>query len=290
MHYEFDGYSEASNSPGRAAATRAQGGGRDQRQDHNSNRSREEDNQYPDGFYRGTGRFARENFESERRERERERGQQQQQRTFGASPYRSAAFEYMDTGGRGRSEEEWGRVFMEAFRRRAGADGRGGGSGSGGGGGGGGGRMGMDEREGYGGAGGYEPRGYGAEREMGFEEFLSGVFGGGGFGGRFGPEASGYGYGSGGGGVGVSFEEMFGPPPGFGEGSSPGVGGGYGGGRGPGYNRADEQNERDRRGGAGMTRDEFDNMFRARFEGPSINGYASGPPPADLFDRWYTDW
>ncbi|KAI8221445.1 hypothetical protein K4K55_011073, partial [Colletotrichum sp. SAR 10_96] len=70
MHYEFDGYSEASNSPGRSAATRAQGGGRDQRQDHNSNRSREEDNQYPDGFYRGTGRFARENFESERRERE----------------------------------------------------------------------------------------------------------------------------------------------------------------------------------------------------------------------------
>ncbi|KAH9227561.1 hypothetical protein K456DRAFT_1742309 [Colletotrichum gloeosporioides 23] len=285
MHYEFDGYSEASNSPGRAAAARAQGGGqnRDQRQDHNnSNRSREESNQYPDGFYRGTGRFARENFETERRERGQ---QQQQQRTFGASPYRSAAFEYMDTGGRGRSEEEWGRVFMEAFRRRAG--GSGGGSGSGGGG-----RMGMDEREGYGGRG-YEPRGYGAEREMGFEEFLSGVFGGGGFGGRFGPEAIGYGYGSGGGGgVGVSFEEMFGPPPGFGEGSSPGAGGGYGGGGGGlGYNReADEQNERNRRGGAGMTRDEFDNMFRARFEGPGINGYASGPPPADLFDRWYTDW
>ncbi|KAL3301626.1 palmitoyltransferase erf2 [Colletotrichum asianum] len=285
MHYEFDGYSEASNSPGRAAATRAQGGGRDQRQDHNINRSREEDNQYPDGFYRGTGRFARENFESERRERERERGQQQQQqRTFGASPYRSAAFEYMDTGGRGRSEEEWGRVFMGAFRRRAGGDGGGGGSGGGGGGG----RMGMDEREGYGGGGEYEPRGYGAEREMGFEEFLSGVFGGGGFGGRFGPD----GYVSGGGGVGVSFEEMFGPAPGFGEGSSsPGTGGGYGGGGRPGYSRgADEQNERDRRGGAGMTRDEFDNMFRARFEGPSINGYASGPPPADLFDRWYTDW
>ncbi|KAK2777879.1 hypothetical protein CKAH01_11925 [Colletotrichum kahawae] len=284
MHYEFDGYSEASNSPGRAAAaTRAQGGGqnRDQRQDRNNNRSNGNDgnsNQYPDGFYRGTGRFARENFETEQRERG-----QQQQRTFGASPYRSAAFEYMDTGGRGRSEAEWGRVFMEAFRRRAGGGGGGGG--------------GMGERESYGGGGGggYEPRGYGAEREMGYEEFLSGVFGGG----RFGPEADGYGYGygygygsgGGGGGVGVSFEEMFGPPPGFGEGpSSPGAGGGYGGG-GPGPRRgADDQNERDRRGGAGMTRDEFDNMFRARFEGPSINGYASGPPPADLFDRWYTDW
>ncbi|KAH0420800.1 hypothetical protein CcaCcLH18_13808 [Colletotrichum camelliae] len=284
MHYEFDGYSEASNSPGRAAAaTRAQGGGqnRDQRQDRNNNRSNGNDgnnNQYPDGFYRGTGRFARENFESEQRERGQQQ-QQQQQRTFGASPYRSAAFEYMDTGGRGRSEAEWGRVFMEAFRRRAGGGGGGG----------------MGEREGYGrgGGGGYEPRGYGAEREMGYEEFLSGIFGGG----RFGPEADGYGYGygsgGGGGGVGVSFEEMFGPPPGFGEGpSSPGAGGGYGGGEGPGPRRGadDHQNERDRRGGAGMTRDEFDNMFRARFEGPSINGYASGPPPADLFDRWYTDW
>ncbi|KAF9879574.1 hypothetical protein CkaCkLH20_03117 [Colletotrichum karsti] len=288
MQYEFDGYSEASSnsSPGRAAAanTRNQGTGTGQNRNHGERRTED-----ADGFYHGTGRFARENrgYEARDRRQQQQQQQQQQQRPRYTSPYQAAFFEYVGSAGPRRSEEEWSRIFMEAFRRTA-EERRGGG----GGGGGGATTNGAGAGLGYAAYGGgtYEDEEYARDgfedgRGMGYEEFLGGLFAGAGSwyqgtgfeGGRGGlgdgrrRTRGSFGHGPG---SGVRFEELFG---------SPGhhhlhYGDGEYGDAGP------------RRGGAGMTREEFDDLFRARFEGPSPTGYGGGGPPADLFERWRSDW
>lgn len=287
MRYEFDGYSEASSSPGRVAANTRNHGPGTAGQDRD--RDREERRENADGFYRGTGRFARENRESDAAR------DGTQNRPRHASPYHAAFYDYVGLRGPRRSEEEWSRIFAETYRRaaeerggdrgRRGAAANGAGTGSAG--------YGDRHRE----DGGYDQQSYGAAQSMSYEEFLSGLFGGGGIsGGGFeggrngptshGPDTAGYGsregsFGPTGGFGGVRFEDVFGSPGYYDGGQGDGA---YGGGR-EGRTEAGP-----RRGGAGMTREEFDNLFRARFEGPSPTGYGGGGPPADLFDRWHSDW
>ncbi|KAL0937422.1 palmitoyltransferase ERF2 (DHHC zinc finger domain-containing protein) [Colletotrichum truncatum] len=265
MRYEFDGYSEPSSSPGYTNTnSRTQGSGIGAGGD--SERHRQEgQNVRSSGAYYGTGRFAAEN--------------ERHHRTYTSSGHRTGP----ERSGGMRSEAEWERLFMEALRR-AGERRRTETAGFGG--------MGM--AEGGAGFGEYDQQAFGTHRGMSYEDIFEGLFGhsGGGFSGRgSGGQERGYfgvdsGYGGQGGpfgsasSPGLSFEELFGSP-GYGDGYI--QQGGYTGGRAP---TADNS----RRGGAGMTWDELSDLFRARRDRISPYGYASGPPPRDLFDRWHSDW
>lgn len=142
--------------------------------------------------------------------------------------------------------------------------------------------------------GGFRQQGFGQEQGIRFEDVFESLFGGAVGGGIFGAD-TGAGFGGQGAGMGFAsafglgsggewetgFEELFGPP-GYNDGRS----GGREHGRSDGF-RAQEDT---RRGGAGMTWGEFLDLFRHQFVGGSPYGYAGGPPPADLFDTWHTDW
>ncbi|KZL87869.1 hypothetical protein CI238_08730 [Colletotrichum incanum] len=255
MAYVF--YSEASsarNSP------------RDQRQFPMASRQQRRGQNGPasgsgirEGVYFGTGRFYEENLRNEQ-QRQREREQQQQTPRYSSSDtfYGLNGSEF--PAGGDWSEDEWGRVFVEALRRvqEKRQQGRGsGGDGDGG--------LGMgvgnDALE-----GGLGQQGLGTGEEIRFEDLCGGVFGSTGSGRR------------GGGGGGISFEEVFGPSGNLPGGAGYSTGFGFGG------------QEHVRRGGAGMTWAEYMELFRRRYDGGTSYGYAGGPPPADLFDRWHTDW
>ncbi|WQF82926.1 hypothetical protein CDEST_07940 [Colletotrichum destructivum] len=237
MAYAFDGYSEATSRRNRPQPPR----GRRQRR-----REQDESDNGPDDVYFGTGRFYEENLRSEqqRQREQREQWEQQQQQQQQQIPRYMPFGPFGDASGLGsrvgrlRTEEEWRRLFAEALRR-------------------------LRDRAG-GGLGRQDVAGAG--EEIGLEDLLDDLFGGG--------DEDGGGVGLGGGDA-IRFNDLFGSPN-----DHPG-GASFGG-----------QGDAQRGGGVGLALVEFIELLAHRLGGGSLYGYAGGTPrPAErLFDDWRRGW
>ncbi|TQN69374.1 hypothetical protein CSHISOI_06161 [Colletotrichum shisoi] len=215
MAYAFDGYSEATSRWNRPQPPR----GRRQRR-----REQDESDNGPDDVYFGTGRFYEENLRSEQ-QRQQQRQQQQQEQQQQQIPRYMPFGPFGDASGLGsgvlrlRTKEEWGRLFAEALRRLR--DRAGGGLG----------------RQGVAGAG----------EEIGLEDLLDDLFGGG--------DEDGGGVGLGGG-DGIRFDDLFGSPN-----DHPPGGASFGG-----------QGDAQRGGEVGLALVEFIELLAHRLGGGSLYG------------------